>query len=239
MKMLNELEILLVEDNQMHLDLLEAKLKGMEVQKIIPISTFKDTCSYLKTNVPDIIISDYYLDEGHTGADLIDNCLANKAIPLIFMSSFFDTDSLHYNDYTSLVGFLPKYASTSDIDKLIQIGLTNTKQSVHSTKIHDCIYVKHNEEIIKLDVSDIEYIAVDGKLLLLYVGSSTYIIRSALSDFYKKLPKNFLKIHQSYIINLKFLVSLQLEESVVNLTNASLPFSRDFKKDLLNAYYVA
>jgi DNA-binding LytR/AlgR family response regulator len=242
MQSIDQLEILLVEDNEIHRDILEKKIKKLGVKQVVAIATFKDACSYLKRHDPDIVFSDYYLDIGITGDDLVDACLVNKNIPVILMSSFFDSDNLSSFEKNPLVGYLQKNASESEIRNAIEQGLENKKKFVNGEKIdkiNDYIYVKHEADVMKLALADIEYISVDGRLLLLHVGHNTFMIRSSLSDFKKRLPENFLKIHQTYIINLKFLVSIQLEDSVVKLANISLPFSRDCKKNLLSAYYVA
>jgi DNA-binding LytR/AlgR family response regulator len=238
MKNLNELEILLIEDNEMHLDILEKKLKGMGANKIVCSSTFKNACTYLKTNTPDIVFSDYYLDEGHMGVDLVNTCLLDKPVPIVFITSFYDADHFHIFEENPLITFLPKNATSAEIEKSIQNLIEKSKHFVKNNKIEDCIYVKHEGIVSKVILSEIEYIAVDGKLLELHAQNDTFLTRSTLSDFYKKLSSNFLKIHQSYVINLNFLVAVNLEESTVKLTNVILPFSRDFKKDLLNVYQI-
>jgi DNA-binding LytR/AlgR family response regulator len=242
MENLNQLQILLIDDNEIHLTVLEKKIRKMGVEHVVTMSTFERACNYLKKHNPDIVLSDYHLDIDLNGDDLVNICLVNRGIPIIFMSSFFDSDNLISFDKNSLVGYLQKNSSESEIRNAIELGLENKKKFLNGekiNKINDYIFVKQEADVIKLALLDIEYISVDGKFILLHVGINTYMIRSSLSDFYKKLPDNFLKIHQAYVINLKFLVSIHVDEGVVKLTNATLPFSRDSKKDLLNAYYVA
>ncbi len=102
----------------------------------------------------------------------------------------------------------------------------------------DFIFVKYKREIRKLAVIDIEYMVVDGKYLVLHADQKKYLIRSTLNDFLKKLPENFIKVHQAYIINLRFLESIQLDEGILKIGTVDIPFSRNYKKDLLNAYYM-
>jgi DNA-binding LytR/AlgR family response regulator len=63
-------------------------------------------------------------------------------------------------------------------------------------------------------------------------------VRSSLNDFAAKLPENFIKIHQSYIINIDFVQSINVDENIVSVKTAQIPFARAFKKMLLSKYYI-
>ena len=136
------------------------------------------------------------------------------------------------------IDFVPKNVSEFDLDKTIRLSLIKRKEANINKKLKDFIFVKYKREIRKLAVIDIEYMVVDGKYLVLHADQKKYLIRSTLNDFLKKLPENFIKVHQAYIINLRFLESIQLDEGILKIGTVDIPFSRNYKKDLLNAYYM-
>lgn len=241
MKSFDQLEMLLVDDNEVHLTVLEKKLNKIGINQVVAICSLASASKYLKQNNPDIIISDYYLDMYIKEDELVKTYMAGKDIPIIFISSFFDSDSLGSYEKHPLIGYLHKNASDGELQNAIEHAIENKKKfvNVENFKLNDYIFVKQDADVVKLALATIEYISVDGKFLLLHVGDNTFIIRSSLSDFNKMLPESFLKIHQTYIINLNFMVSINLDDHVVKLNNVSLPFSRDYKKELMNAYYVA
>lgn len=238
MRNVEALDVLLVEDDDLHMEILKSKLKNLGFQQIKAAGSYKEAADYLEGFIPDLVIIDYYLDKNHTGIDLINEYLLNKNIPIIFISSFYSAEVFKkIIDYSPL-DFIPKNISEFDLEKSITLAIIKRKELVQNSKLKDYIFVKSSKEIKKLAVNDIEYITVDGKYLILFSNSKKYLIRSTLNDFLKKLPENFIKVHQAYIINLKFLESILVEESTVKLGTAMIPFSRNFKKDLFNSYYL-
>jgi DNA-binding LytR/AlgR family response regulator len=235
---LNNVEILLVDDEAIHTEILKKKLQNLGYINVSVVNSFLKAVDYLNEVNPDLIILDYYLDKNHTGVDLVKESLLNKDIPIIFISSFYGNDLFKEVIGCAPIDFVPKNVSEFDLDKTIRLSLIKRKEANINKKLKDFIFVKYKREIRKLAVIDIEYMVVDGKYLVLHADQKKYLIRSTLNDFLKKLPENFIKVHQAYIINLRFLESIQLDEGILKIGTVDIPFSRNYKKDLLNAYYM-
>ncbi|MFN8338542.1 MAG: response regulator transcription factor [Saprospiraceae bacterium] len=235
---LNNVEILLVDDEAIHTEILKKKLQNLGYINVSVVNSFLKAVDYLNEVNPDLIILDYYLDKNHTGVDLVKESLLNKEIPIIFISSFYGNDLFKEVIGCAPIDFVPKNVSEFDLDKTIRLSLIKRKEANINKKLKDFIFVKYKREIRKLAVIDIEYMVVDGKYLVLHADQKKYLIRSTLNDFLKKLPENFIKVHQAYIINLRFLESIQLDEGILKIGTVDIPFSRNYKKDLLNAYYM-
>lgn len=238
MRNVEVLEVLLVEDDDLHMEILKSKLKNLGFNQIKCAGSYKEAAEYLEGYVPDLVIIDYYLDKNQTGTDLINEYLLNKSVPVIFISSFYSADVFKNIIDLAPMDFIPKNISEFDLEKSITLAIIKRKELIQNSKLKDYIFVKSTKEIKKLAVNDIEYITVDGKYLILYSNTKKFLIRSTLNDFAKKLPENFIKVHQAYIINLKYLESILVDESTVKLETAIIPFSRNFKKDLFNSYYL-
>lgn len=238
MSNIHSLEILLVEDDELHLELIKQKLKNIGFLNIKAAGSYKEASIYLEAYVPDLIIIDFYLDKGFTGVDLIKEFLLNKDVPMIFISSFYGEDVFKDIVGVAPMDFIAKNASEFDYNKSIQLALSKKQENSHHSKLKDFIFVKYSREIRKIAVENIEYINVDGKYLVLYSDSKKFLVRSTLNDFIKKLPENFIKVHQAYIINLKYLESILIDEWTIRVGEISIPFSRNYKKDLFNSYYL-
>ncbi|WP_392388852.1 LytTR family transcriptional regulator DNA-binding domain-containing protein [Flavobacterium piscinae] len=52
-----------------------------------------------------------------------------------------------------------------------------------------------------------------------------------MSSFYESLPENFIRIHNSYIINMNFLEVIQSSYVIIN--NNKIPISKNYKADFL------
>ena len=231
--------ITIVDDDPIHLDLLNMKLNKLGFNNVVSINSYDAAVVYINSNLPDLLIVDYFLDNGKTGLELLKQCVQHFEIPIIFCSSFYNREIFDEILNIYPIDFISKSAQDFEIYKSIQLAFVKFKSQNESNKINDFILVKYNKELKKLNILDIEYISVDGKYLELNSCGKKFIIRSTLNEFLKKLPNEFVKIHQSYIINLNFLSTVNSDDNYVKLTTeARLNFSRSYKKYLLAKYFI-
>lgn len=233
-----EVEILIVDDEVLHTDIIKRKLINIGFKNVSITTSFKSAMNYLDNHTPDLVLLDYYLDKGHTGVELIKESFLNKDIPIIFISTFYGEEIFKEIIGVAPIDFIPKNVTEFDLEKTISLSLSKKTQQSQHGKLKDFIFVKYNREIRKLALAEIEYIAVDGKYLVLHVDQKKFLIRSTLNGFLKRLPDNFIKVHQAYIVNLHYLLSIRVDEGVLEVGKTSVPFSRNYKKDLFNAYYM-
>ncbi len=233
-----DIEILFIDDEAVHTEIFKKKLSNIGFNRISYASSFKSATDYLDIHSPDVVLLDYYLDKGHTGVELVKESLLNKDIPIIFISAFYGGDVFKDIIGIAPTDFIPKNVTEFDLEKTIRLSVAKKVAQGQQNKLKDFIFVKYSKDIRKLALADIEYIAVDGKYLVLYAEQKKFLIRSTLNGFIKRLPDNFIKVHQAYIINLKFLETIQVEEGILKVGKTSVPFSRNHKKELFNAYYM-
>lgn len=88
----NKIVILVVDDKTLHLDLVKTKLTNLGYSNVVLRNTYESAVEYLDTFIPDLVIFDYYLDKSNTGLKLVQECLLNTHIPVIFMSAFYGED---------------------------------------------------------------------------------------------------------------------------------------------------
>ena len=100
------------------------------------------------------------------------------------------------------------------------------------------ILIKINDKYKRIRFKDIEYIKGDGKYITLILNSREYSVRTSLKHFFEILPEYFLRIHGSYIINIKKIESINVDEQSIQLSNCSVPFSRKFKSKIFNQFHI-
>ena len=216
--------LLLVDDDKFHLNIFANKLSYLKFNQIRIASTLKEAvdCIY-----------------DQTALDIFRGLQISFPIPTIVISTYYNHDVLNQIKEINLVDFLPKNASDFEIEKSIVLNL-NRNDHIHKLSIlNEFFLVKSGRYLKKIVIDNIEYITVDGKYLKIFSDGSFYMIRSTLNDFITRLPSNFIKMHQSYIVNMNFIQSVNLDENVVNFKNGQAPFSRTFKKLLLSKYFIS
>lgn len=104
--------------------------------------------------------------------------------------------------------------------------------------LKDDILIKINDKYKRISIHQIEFIQSDSKYVTLHVGQRKFSLRSTLKNIELILPNHFLRIHSSYIVNLKHIQTIQVQEQNVELTNGSVPFSRKYKSVLFDRFHL-
>ena len=110
------------------------------------------------------------------------------------------------------------------------VNTKNAKQNATTTM--DFMFVRADRRMIKIDFEAIIYIESYSDYIKIHLDHETIVTRETISAIEVKLPRQkFLRIHRSYIIALKHIVSFTNEE--VTIKNTSLTISRSYKTAVL------
>lgn len=86
-----------------------------------------------------------------------------------------------------------------------------------------------------IDTSDILYLKADNNATDIYLHSGKRVSAfKTLKTFENKLPENFIRIHQSYIINSTYVSGINYGKSVcvIRKSDVKLPFSKSYKEKI-------
>ena len=166
--------------------------------------------------------------------DILD--ASNIAVPEIIITS--KNTSFAFKSYSyGVVDFLSKPIENILFNKSIDKVLTklnllnNTNKQV---KENQHIFVKSNLKKRKVFIKDIKWIEALGDYVKLITSNGSYVILSTMKAFENDLPKGkFLRIHKSYIINLKKIE--RYNSRFVEIDNFKIPLSRNKKNHLTDA----
>jgi len=96
----------------------------------------------------------------------------------------------------------------------------------------ECISLKDGKKTYKVYLNDIKYIESDGDYIRFYLNTRKIMVRGSLTAMEDTLPsKLFLRIHNSYMINLKRVNAVTLYS--VEIDGTELPISRSHKENVL------
>jgi DNA-binding LytR/AlgR family response regulator len=97
---------------------------------------------------------------------------------------------------------------------------------------NDFIFVRSDRKMIKINFDEIQYVESLSDYIKIHSVDKTITTRETISNIETKLPaKNFLRIHRSYIINLKKMNSYTNE--FVEIGKNAIPISRTYKENVL------
>lgn len=105
-------------------------------------------------------------------------------------------------------------------------------QNNNSFLLSDCIFVRHLNSMVKVDIKDILYIEAERNYCRIFSNSKEYLVVMSLKEMDDKLPsKHFLRTHRSYIINLSQIKEIAATHVVIG--NKALPVTKSLKEELL------
>lgn len=93
------------------------------------------------------------------------------------------------------------------------------------------IFIKSDGVLVKLATNDIFYVEAMGDYIKVHTLGKRHIVHSTMKAFVAKLPEEFIRIHKSFIVNIKHVEKLQ--ENQVFINGHELPVSRNNKKALV------
>lgn len=94
------------------------------------------------------------------------------------------------------------------------------------------MFVRSDRKMVKIDFNSILYIESLSDYLKIFTTEKTIVIRETISSLEEKLPpKNFIRIHRSFIVSLKNISSYTNE--FIEINQKALPVSRSYKESVL------
>lgn len=110
--------------------------------------------------------------------------------------------------------------------------IENEIKTEESTLKNDFIFVRSERKMVKINFDEILYIESLSDYIKIYLADKISTTRETISNIETKLPtNNFLRIHRSYIVNLKKVVSYTNE--FVEIGKKAIPISRTYKENVL------
>lgn len=198
-----------------------------------PIEALK----YLNQNSVDLIFLDIHMP-AFSGFDLLQTLKNPPKVILISSHSNFALEAFEYN---CVVDYLEKPMTQVRFDKAIEkakLVSNTTKQNIElpATPINENsksdLYVNIYKRLVKISFESIHLIEANGDYILIKTDKENYTVHSTLKKIEDKLPETlFLKVHRSFIINIKKIVDI--EDSSVLIGKNVVPVSRSSKPELM------
>ena len=188
---------------------------------------------YLSKNEVDLIFLDIHMPD-FTGFDFIQTL---KNPPQVILTTSDNNFAIEAFEYNCIVDYLLKPISFPRFEKAIskaEQGYNNSKVngiSVQDSSEND-LYVNIDRRLIKIDIPSIYLVEAKGDYINVKTSEQNYTVHSTLKKIEEKLPDHlFLKVHRSYIINVKEIIDI--EDNSVLIKKDLVPVSRSNRPELM------
>ncbi|MCL1946454.1 MAG: LytTR family DNA-binding domain-containing protein [Chitinivibrionia bacterium] len=190
------MKIFIVEDEKVALRRLVR-----QVEEILPgneISTFceiDEALSVLSSHSPDLLILDLNLN-GRDGFDILKN-IEEKKFETIVVSANVERALEGFNDL-GIVYFVPKPYEIEQFEKALQKFMKKRSRLKENKEI----LIKDGSKRFTIRIDDILYISGAGDFREIHCkNGKNHIDYRSLEKFDEILPDNFIRIHNSYLVD--------------------------------------
>ena len=237
---MSKIRILATEDDTLHEEMLRITLEQLGYDLIDVI--YKPSSLFLKIDAtkPDILLMDIDLGDDVSGIDLVKEVNERYDIPVIYVTSFADSDTFQKAKRTYPAAYIVKPYNELELQRAIELAIYNQQEKINSSDdtrknvvFNNDIFIKEGKAFVKIETDSIKLIEAYDKYCFIYTSEKKSMIRSRLKDIYSQLPANtFCQVHRSYIVNINAIDKIVLSNNRIYSAGKEIPVSKSYKHDL-------
>jgi DNA-binding LytR/AlgR family response regulator len=190
---------------------------------------------FLNQNKVDLIFLDIHMPE-FTGFDLIQTLQDPPQVILTTSDRNFGIEAFEYD---CIIDYIVKPIEAVRFSKAVNKAVKRVSQqqapatiNYHSADDKNELFVNIDRKLIKVDIPSIYMVKAKGDYIHIKTETQNYIVHSTLKKIAEKLPDHlFIKVHRSYIINLKKIIDIQ--DNTVLIKKEVVPVSRSNRTKLM------
>jgi DNA-binding LytR/AlgR family response regulator len=240
---MKQLQIMVVEDEPIIAQEISMVVEDLGYQVCAMVMHSSEVARVYAQCNPDLLLMDINLGHGPDGISLAEGLMKTKKTPFIFVTSYADKTTLDRAKTVNPDGYVVKPFDERDLQAAIEIAFARFEQNNVSIEteepiekdnflINQYLFVRHKNKLVRLHPENILYAEASSNYTQIVTTDQTYTVSSHLAIIEQKLaPHGFIRIHRSYIVNLRHVESV--EEDMVTMQNKSLPLSRNARSLLL------
>lgn len=224
------MKLALIEDNEVYIKLIERYLEAYDDIELV--GAYTNPIDALKSDHSDVDIWILDVELPQLNAfELLNAFGKHKPVILVSGNAKYGAEAFEYNT----IDFLKKPFDSDRFHQTIEKALkyfekTQPQQSNAQEQSNE-IYVKSGKVWVKVKLKDLYHIKSNNDKIVLYLDNKELTVNSTLTDFYEKLPQNlFMRIHRSYIVNIKRVEKVDGE--VIEVNQRTLPVSNTYLGEL-------
>jgi DNA-binding LytR/AlgR family response regulator len=206
---------------------------GMEVIGIC--KSGEEAVKFAEKRMPDIVIMDIKLQGKMDGIKAAAAIREMHRVPLIYLSDYTDYVTVKKAKATRPVNFLAKPFTESDLLRAIDIAIynANTSRAVEGRDDEEFVFLKTGPQTYsRLDYSNIIYLAADRAYCKIQGTDKVHSVSMSMASVAEQLnPARFVKIHRSYVVNIRKV--RQFAGSEVSIGEYHLPVSDQHRGELM------
>ncbi|WP_428654306.1 response regulator [Runella sp.] len=253
----NKVQILIIEDEAilaMYVsDLLETQ--GYEVAGVA--DNGPEALSLYRQNRIDLILCDINLKGDWDGIETIRYILDFKPVPVIYLTSQTDKETIERAKETFPAAYLAKPVRPDNLQISVDLAIHNyvmnrlpsaagkeTKSGTAEKEASsresilrsgDQVFIKHNYQFVGISLNDILLLEADNTYTTIQTKGHKYTLRLSMSSLLERLDySSLVRVHRSYAVNVNQLKGFNEREIFID--TMTIPFGQQYKEDFMRHF---
>ena len=230
--------ILIVEDDYYFAVDLERVLADIGYLQVKIIPNSEEAFKIIRSGWPDLVILDIQLEGKWDGIELAEKFMDDN-IPFIFLTVLNDQDTYYKSRKTAPYVYLVKPVNKIVLQSAMESALLpwRMKKSPSQKKnkhVDRDIYVKTGNKLIRIEISTIQYVEVEGNYCNIFSNEKKVTISMSLKKLIPLLPaEEFIQVHRNYLIQLSAIESVSLDDNAVVVVGELIPIGVSFRSTFM------
>ena len=236
----HNLKILIVEDDfsfSLELEMLVNEI-GYEVLAVVDNSAEALEC--IITDAPDLILMDIDIKGKLSGIEVAEK-IKHLQVFVLFITSFKEQTVYNRAKNTNFVGYMVKPLASFSLRSSIELAIKQLQLSTSDNKVNMTtispkkdLFFKKNGVFKKINIDQINYIKANGNNSLTITNTDKFVTSLTLTELETVLNSHhFMRIHRSFLVNLKKIDYLDINNHKILIGDTAISFSRGKKTILL------
>lgn len=223
--------VLIVEDEPLIADDLSFCLEDLGIDYVDVALRYDDAEQKIAQKEFDLALLDVNLSGDRDGIQLANFINRQSRTPFIFVTSYYDTETLNRAKDTNPYGYILKPFDKEEIK--VNIEMAFHKIALNFTQKDDKFFVKDKDGLLPIAPTDILYVEAFDNYAKVFTSNEHYIVSHTLKSIESKLiPYGFERVHKSYLIN--FSEISRIGEGNIFFGETAIPLGRAYKRSFMS-----
>jgi len=216
------MHVLIADDDVLVTDQLRHFAEKLGASSVAVVHSGGEALTALRRGGIDLLVLDVHMP-GLTGPELL--ATLGGTLPVIIVSGdrSFAVESYRYN----VVDYLLKPV---DLAAFARAWTKATGRSAPAPAAQS-VFVRAGNDIVRLDLEDVRYIRSESNYVRFVLADREVTSLMNLKDLERKLPPGFVRVHRSYIVNLRHVDKLDSQD--IKIGRTLVPVSDSYREELL------
>lgn len=224
--------VLIVEDEPLIADDLSFHLEDIGVHKVIIALKYEKAITLLAEHDFDLVLLDVNLSGERDGIDVANFINRNNPTPFIFITSYYDEETLGRAKKTGPIAYVLKPFNKQDIHVNVEMAFHKIEHEQKSEQ-PEKFFIKDKDGLISISPEEIDYVEAFDNYAKVFSGEQSFIISHTLKSIEDKLAaRGFDRVHKSYLVN--FSRISMISEGYVFFNELKVPIGRAYKPSFMS-----